>query len=424
MSNFLFILNGYLPYASANGVCVQKIAGALKSAGHNVSCLDGVGDDESEYEDINGVHVYRIRALWHERVCNWCNRRPTSWYSNALRSVALWSWRLKRIILFPFWPLSAPLYALKFYRRAKRICQDEHISCVVGVYQPFESLFAIALLKKAFPEIHTVAYLCDCLSGGVVPKIFPGSFCRAKLLKVEYRYIKILDTMLVLKSNEHYYANLYMKCDNVKKFQYVDIPFITKHENSYSTHNLNTLNIVYTGMLNKYIRDPSYAIDTMRRMTIKGNIIFYGNTDTHDYFVSHNVQSRYMKILYHNMISYVECEKVLRGTDILLNISNRNTRQVPSKIFEYMSFGKPIITFYKDDKDTSLAYLRRYPLSLLIKEDDEKIDENAALIEKFIRENIGKSVPFETVKELFPQNTPEYTAKILVELCGGGRLDE
>ena len=83
-----------------------------------------------------------------------------------------------------------------------------------------------------------------------------------------------------------------------------------------------------------------------------------------------------------------------------------------------MSLGKPLITFFSDIDDHSLKYLKKYPLSLLIYEDWDRVEENVALIEKFIQESAGKHVPFEIVKSLFPRNTPEYTAKKLVELCG------
>ena len=55
---------------------------------------------------------------------------------------------------------------------------------------------------------------------------------------------------------------------------------------------------------------------------------------------------------------------------------------------------------------------------MFFQRDEDKVVENATMIENFIRESAGKHVPFETVKSLFPRNTPEYTAKKLVELCG------
>ena len=55
--------------------------------------------------------------------------------------------------------------------------------------------------------------------------------------------------------------------------------------------------------------------------------------------------------------------------DVLINIGSSVDTMVPSKIFEYMATGKPIISFFRHDTEPSIHYLGHYPLTLLIKED-------------------------------------------------------
>ena len=51
---------------------------------------------------------------------------------------------------------------------------------------------------------------------------------------------------------------------------------------------------------------------------------------------------------------------------------NKVDNQVPSKIFDYISLGKPIINVYTSEKDPALEYLKQYPLALNISETNKK----------------------------------------------------
>ena len=84
---------------------------------------------------------------------------------------------------------------------------------------------------------------------------------------------------------------------------------------------------------------------------------------------------------------------------------------VPSKIFEYMSFGKPIISTFITDGDAAQKYVTRYPEGLCV---DLKNDDatNVESINVFLKKR-HKDVSFDIVSDLFKDNTPEkYLATI------------
>ena len=424
----LFLLGSYLPHASANGVCVEKVASALTAQGHDVSCLAISRYDDPDYSEINGVKVYRIKNLWHNRVCDWCDLHPSFRYVRIVRQIALWTWRIRRLIAFPLWPLSAPLFAWRFYRKAEQICMKEKIDCVVGVYQPFESLIAITLLKRAFPKLKTTAYFCDCLSGGVSPKIFPRVFSDRQLMRWEKYFFKDVDVIYILKSHESYYRSLLKDSNDIKKINIVDIPFVTKNAVNdcaidYVSQSIS-IQCVYAGSIDFPLTDPRYMIKVLEQIGQKYiKVDVYGRNNCNEFF--HAPTNEVAHVIHiHQPLAHSDILQILANADVLINIGSNNPRQIPSKIFEYMSLGKPIISFYSYDEEPSLSYLRQYPLTLLIQEDWGKVEDNAAKIKEFIRESAGQCVPFETVRSLFPSNTPEYTAKKLVELCGEGWRDE
>ena len=50
--------------------------------------------------------------------------------------------------------------------------------------------------------------------------------------------------------------------------------------------------------------------------------------------------------------------------DVLVNIGNRTSYQLPSKVVEYAAFGKPILNFLASPDDSSAVFLSKYPFLL------------------------------------------------------------
>ena len=115
---------------------------------------------------------------------------------------------------------------------------------------------------------------------------------------------------------------------------------------------------------------------------------------------------------------YVERNEIgviYNNSDFLLNFGGSNPFMVPSKIFEYMSYGAPIISTYYIDGETSKDYFSQYPNAICI-DQRKPLEDNAIYLNEFINNNFGNKIPFEKVKETFPYNTPEIYADIINEV--------
>jgi hypothetical protein len=95
--------------------------------------------------------------------------------------------------------------------------------------------------------------------------------------------------------------------------------------------------------------------------------------------------------------------------EVLVNIGNSVDNQMPSKIFEYISTGKPIINIFKSADCPTLKYLGRYPLVLNIHEAEIRKDPAACVsrVQAFCRGHRGERVPAEETKRLYAANTFE-----------------
>ena len=115
------------------------------------------------------------------------------------------------------------------------------------------------------------------------------------------------------------------------------------------------------------------------------------------------------------LIGHERVLELLDEADVLLNIGNINTALIPSKLLEYLSYGKPIITTYWSDADTSLPYLEKYPLTVTLDECEEDLDAQAEKIERFFDRYLGKHVEPKVMEAVFRENTPAAFEKLLVD---------
>lgn len=106
----------------------------------------------------------------------------------------------------------------------------------------------------------------------------------------------------------------------------------------------------------------------------------------------------------------------IRSSDVLLNFGNNIAEMVPSKIFEYMSYGKPILSISPNASDPSIAYLQNYPNACIIIESEDQ-QKNAQSVCLFLEESIGRVIPFSSLKETFYQNTPDSFTDLIRTVC-------
>lgn len=176
----------------------------------------------------------------------------------------------------------------------------------------------------------------------------------------------------------------------------------------------NTVNCVYAGALMLPIRRPDYLFKIFS---------LFNNTSIRLYIWSGNLSKTMEEeiksmlpsnVLYCGSLPQREMQAVLAGADILVNIGNTITNQLPSKLLDYMSLKKPILNIYKIDECPTLEILKDYPLSISVSE-NENVEMASRKIENFILSNIGESVDVETVKKYYRDYFPSSVAEYMLE---------
>ncbi len=102
----------------------------------------------------------------------------------------------------------------------------------------------------------------------------------------------------------------------------------------------------------------------------------------------------------------------LQKADILVHVGNKQPNLMPSKILDYISTGKPIINLCKTRQCPTLPLMEKYPLGLMIFEEDGLNETITARVDEFCKKVKGQRVPFETIQRLYYKYTPEYVGSV------------
>jgi thiamine pyrophosphate-dependent acetolactate synthase large subunit-like protein len=78
------------------------------------------------------------------------------------------------------------------------------------------------------------------------------------------------------------------------------------------------------------------------------------------------------KIFLHGLVDHTTTYQAMKEADFLINIGNANPYQLPSKVVEYACMGKPIINIIKVLTDSSANFLKSYPATFTILDDEQK----------------------------------------------------
>lgn len=291
----------------------------------------------------------------------------------------------------------------------KNICDIANIheyDVIMSVSAPFVSHYCASILSKKF-NIPWIAYYFDPFFSNATLHI-SGVNNRKK---IEEQVMSVAAKVIIAyPTNEDY---LRRDVTFAEKIAMTDMPGIVYEryiDNVVSVH--EDCGCYFIGNLYKDIRNPESVIKVFSLLPDKITMFFVGGWYG-DSIDTRNLSSANVQFL--GSKKEDEISAIYGDADILVNIGNAIDNQMPSKIFEYISTGKPILNIYKIPNCPTLKYLRKYPLALNIFEDDlvKDMDFYAAKIQDFCLENKGKRVPLEFIMENYQANTDENVAEFL-----------
>ncbi len=407
---------------SATNKIITQLASHLVLAGHSCTVCGLAADCEESTTVENGVTMMRLNSgLAVDKAQLKFDIFSASLGDNA-RAAARKSFMLRH----PFHAAALVYRYSKFFDGTKRaLIYAERIKELV-IREKFE---AAVISYMPFPEAMCAA---EALKG-IVPiclyQADPWGLHReekwakdAQLhIQQETSLFSIADHIITTSALHR----LYLQHESYKPFadkmtamNFPNIrPSQQSDEKSVFDFDENSINLLFCGLLEDEYRSPELFLQTAAKLIDDGmplKIHFLG-TSTSKALVPF-LRNYPQNILHHQAVSLEKAVATMKKSDILLNISNTLDNQVPSKIFDYFSLGKPVLNVQKIENCPSREYFDRYPIGFTLC--DQAPD--AEQLKDFLLSAKGKSISFDTVSELFYDATLEYASekceKILTDI--------
>jgi len=417
--HIVFIVDSYYPNYSANGICVKKVIDVLKVT-HTITviCIKNQ-KGLPEIEDYDSIRIVRIETGEH-RARNYVNCILKKSKSKVKRAFVISLLRAVQVRRYLNVIISKENVIKAFVMGYIKALQEikEPIDLTIPVCFPFESIVAALEYKTLYNNsLKIVPYLFDKFSAskGLHRAEWNKKLKMQRHLMLEKDMLEKSDSVLATDDWEGHIK--YYFDDYIEKIKFVKIPALCQiKKTSLIQYENSKVHFVYTGALDYRIRPPEYTLKLLSScISDKPEYVLHmyvrGNCDS---IINRFVENKPKQIINHGSVSVETAHSALTNADILLSVGNTDITQKPSKIYEYMACGKPIIHLYHDENDPVINILNKYGRACCLDQSEKKTESNRMKIINFVEKY--KAIPiikFAEVKGKFLETTPEYTVQIL-----------
>lgn len=252
--------------------------------------------------------------------------------------------RFLRQFIFPDrYKFSIPAYK----KQIEKILIAKSVDLVIIGMTPY-SLYPLAkYIKELNPKIKVFVDLSDPFidNAGNKNKLL---FNRRNVKNFESKYLKFCDGVVVLnpsikKLYDKVYKIAYKTYVIEQGFNKIAIDKIVQKQKT------DILQLIYAGGLNKKFRNPFPLYEALCR-TNKYKLDIYGN------ITSDLLPTDTSCIEHHGLIAHDALTIKYQTSDIIVFIDNAFGYQVPGKLLEVLSIGKPVLFIYNNPQSPSFFY--------------------------------------------------------------------
>lgn len=413
--HIVFLVGSYHPFSSAVSNCVYNVALALSDR-HTVTVVcEKSYAGQANQETLDGHKVLRfMTAEASQREVLESRWNDTTGFIRRLHWVIYRLYRVLASLRIIFSRTTVRTDLVDGFQKALEMVKDR-VDIIIPASSPFESVIAAIKYKSEnASQSLIVPYLFDQFAENDL--LHRLNICkvlkRSAHIRLERGALLQSHTVLAIHSLQPHFSKEHSTITNIL---YVEHPLIVKGANSRSLDR-DEIVIAYVGSLNHNYVVPHYLLQIFERSDLEcARLHFYIRGNCFD-VIEKYCNRLPTRAVNHGSVDKIRANKAKLESNILINIGERRGRQVSSKIFEYMSIGKPIVHFYSVDSDINLKILARYPLALCLKQDVGILATNVVLFENFCRRHYNSYVPFEIVEKLFAEAVPKTTANTIENL--------
>ena len=407
----LYISDKYYLKAQATVICAQNVIDQLIKEGHQVDVIAYEDTGMERTSILNSSKIYYVKPDIRKRLEFYSYNFPNSKLAKPFKNISVALNRIHKIMLIPWYPLYNISFPLKILNLCEKLNAREHYDAVISLYWPFESALAGYWFKMKHPEIQWIMYVIDPI------RVFSHSYLSLgnKMNSWFVKFAELSDLYLYMRSNSIEYENAAFQKQQ-HKLVAADIPAMIHKEGvkRIAPSERYVENWVYTGALGA----PHYLTDDLLSIFLslpndKKRVLHIYSKGPECKKIQVNTAKYKERVICHDYVSHHELEKILTDADVL--VSMKYTSLISAKIFEYMSYEKPIMHISGIENDPNANYLSHYERALVLPVYKEKNEKCVELLTEWLK-SISK---FDYTKPIdmsyFELNRPEYTSKIITD---------
>ena len=426
----LIISHSYYPANNPRAFRWTAIAEHWASQGIEVDvvCAFSQGDLEP-FEKVNNVSVHRVKdpsqflrnpaVEKNDKALISLKNKQKQNRTDGMKST-LYD-LMKTAVSLIRWPDRDWLWIPRAYIYAKGLAKNGQYDGMITVSHPYSSHLIGKKIKKRFPSVKWLVDIGDPFAFAVEMPM--NNFCLYRKLNYisEKTVFEQADSVSVTneRTAERYIE--FFGQHNSKKIHIIgpliEFDLLSIQLNS-SIKKSDEISLMFAGNLINPVRKPDIFLSWALGLLIAWNgrkpkmfFDIYGDSaiDLQKYLP----MGKYFECLrLHGQVAKKDVVDAMKRADILINCGNITDYQLPSKIYEYMATGKPIINFVLNPRDTSLHAMRNYPSVLNVLAGDT--DHEAVI--RFMESQISQPVlenPDKCIDILQPYSTSSIADRYL-----------
>ena len=400
----LFLTDEFYPNFGANSLLIKTLAGEFVKNKHQVFVMPFTYNDGLPVEECwNGIDV--VRKIPHDNKKTLFSNLKQGRFLTALKI----GWKCLQE------KCTKKEKVLRKDRITAREClknfiKNNHIDVVVSICCSIELSFPLLYLRKKNKlPCKWIFYMIDPFeSHNYYRGIEKVSTLRKLQHSIMERCDKVVATSLIYNDVKEWETEEILNKITIVEFPKIKKP-VAKSCDDDIVLDKEMINVVCTGSKNEVVRNSVYTLALCEAMK-RENVVFHfiGNGwSEEDYEVKGNC-------IFYKPHTHQAIQNIQTQADFLLNIGNVVVNQLPSKILEYISTGKPIINVVKSNSCPTLALLQEYPALNLFEEKDIQISIEE--LKTFLTIELNK-LDFECINEKYKIYTPEYVIQQMLDVC-------
>lgn len=392
----LVISFSYRPALNARAFRWTALAEKLAADGARVDVVTAWVPGAPERETVNGVRVHRAGWRCLERMRVRLQRQRTGARTAADAGTASAPRRLlaglRNLLVVHvwrniYWPDTSVLWYFPARSLAASLVNSEAYDAVVSVAPTFTAVLVGRHATRNGRKTRWIMDLGDPFSLQEESPPNNAALYGALNRFVERRALRAAAAVSVTnEATRELYASAFP--ESAHKLTVIP-PLLSVPEAAAASpfpNQENVLRLVFVGTLYKGLRAPDFLIRAFAALVERNTgphleLHFYGDSSAcgESFAALPDLIGRH--VFLQGVVDRRVVAAAIEHGDVLVNIGNATTHQLPSKLVEYVASGKPILNIARTSEDSSARFLAGYPdhLTLIDRGNGPGLEEAAAL---------------------------------------------